>query len=456
MSSDNTITTPQHIGQLAEAARDSRATNAQPQRAGDQKLSQPRILPWLHQTNAAMSHDFCPWANRWVYWLKKPLYCLLLAIGLSLICGIFLSPAVLLLTAILAVITGMGVLLPWLAVRGIDVHMTFDIRRSRVGQPVLVRLRVCNRWPWPVWGLSLVKGFALREGSDTEEGVSLARVPGWTTIEYSWPFVPRVRGRYPLSEPEVESGFPFGMYRAARHATVDGHVIVWPKTVTLSGLPDAADLRSSDDQLADRRVGEFGDMLGTRLFREGDSLRRVHWAQTARMQTLIVSERQAPATSSVRVTVDLDPASHPQCDGQHRTAEDSIELAVRVAASICESLHRQHCRIELQLGRHLIAAGESIAGFQRIMDTLSAAAMEELTTSQRAASQMTAFGIAVTTPMGVRWRSRQLQNHHVISVADDSALQQSVETGFTWISLHGRIDVETTLPRLWKGACNAR
>ena len=75
MSSDNTITTPQHIGQLAEAARDSRATNAQPQRAGDQKLSQPRILPWLHQTNAAMSHDFCPWANRWVYWLKKPLYC---------------------------------------------------------------------------------------------------------------------------------------------------------------------------------------------------------------------------------------------------------------------------------------------------------------------------------------------------------------------------------------------
>ena len=437
-------------------ARGSGTSRTTLQAADNSSSDQPRILPWLHQTNAAMSHDFCPWANRWIYWLKKPFYCLLLAMGLSLICGIFLSPAVLLLTAILAVITGMGVLLPWLAVRGIDVHLTFDIRRSRVGQPVLVRLRVRNRWPWPVWGLSLVKGFALREDSDTEEGISLACVPGWTTIEYSWPFVPRMRGRYPLSEPEVESGFPFGMYRAARHATVDGHVIVWPQTITLSGLPDAADLRSSDDQFADRRVGEFGDMLGTRLFREGDSLRRVHWAQTARMQTLIVCERQAPATSSVRITLDLDPASHPQCDSPQRDVDDSVELSVRVAASICESLHRQHCRLELQLGRHLLTAGEAVASFHRVMDTLAVAALQETTTSLHATGAMTAFGIAVTTPIGVRWRGRQLLNQHVITVADESAFQQSPESGSVWISLHGRSAVDTTLPQLWKGACNAR
>ncbi len=415
------------------------------------------LVPLLKKTNTALNHDFCPWANRWLYWLKRPIWSLVLATGLSLICGIFLKTEALFITAILLLITGIGVLMPWLAMRGIDAHLTFDIRRSRVGQPVLVRLRVRNRWPWPVWGLSVVRGFALREATDTAEGVSLARVPGWATVEYSWPFVPQIRGMYPLTTPAIETGFPFGLYRAARTATVDGHVVVWPKTVTLSGLPDAADTRQSDEQLADRRVGEFGDMLGTRAFRQGDSLRRVHWAQTARQQQLIVCERQAPATTSVRVTLDVALASHPNCDASERHANDSVELAVQVAASVCESLNRQHCRIELVLNDQLFVAGESTAGFHRLMDVLAQAKLGETTSTHNRRRVATAnFGITVTTPMGLRWRGRQLSGQHTISVSDGSTMQQSLPTTGAWISLEESQDVEAVLPRRWKGACDVR
>ncbi len=31
-------------------------------------------LPLLQHTNFALHRDFCPWANRWVYWLKRPLW----------------------------------------------------------------------------------------------------------------------------------------------------------------------------------------------------------------------------------------------------------------------------------------------------------------------------------------------------------------------------------------------
>jgi hypothetical protein len=121
-----------------------------------------QLLQWLQRTNTALSHDFCPGANRWVYWLKSPLWSLLLASGISLLCGVFLKTEALFITAILLVIAAVGVALPWLAMRGIDVHLTFDARRGRVGQAVLVRLRVRNRWPWPIWGLSLMRGFAVR------------------------------------------------------------------------------------------------------------------------------------------------------------------------------------------------------------------------------------------------------------------------------------------------------
>ena len=416
-----------------------------------------RILPMLQQTNSALNHDFCPWANRWVHWLKRPIWSLVLATGLSLACGIFLKTEALFITAILLLIVGIGVSLPWLAMRGIDMHLTFDIRRSRVGQPVLVRLRVRNRWPWPVWGLSVVRGFALRVATDTEEGVSMARVPGWATVEYSWSFVPKIRGMYPLTAPEVETGFPFGLYRAARKATVDGHVVVWPKTVMLSGLPDAAETRQSDEQLADRRVGDFGDMLGTRPFRQGDSLRRVHWAQTARQQELIVCDRQAPATTAVRVTLDVDPGSHPNCDSSERHANDTMELAVQVAASVCESLHRQHCRIELVLHDQLLVAGESAAGFYRMMDAVAQATLADRTPTlnhRRVAAAN--FGITVTTPMGLRWRGRQLSGQHTISVSDGSTMQQALPTTGAWISLGEPKDVEAVLPRRWKGACDVR
>ena len=123
-----------------------------------------RRLVFLHRLNAALSSDFCPRANRYIYWLKNPFWILVLATAGSIVCGIMLIPFVFGLTATLVAVTGVGVLLPWISIRGIDCRVSFDIQRTRVGLPVLVRLTVRNRWPMPVWGLSLIRGFAVDTG----------------------------------------------------------------------------------------------------------------------------------------------------------------------------------------------------------------------------------------------------------------------------------------------------
>ncbi len=452
--------------------------------ASEQASLADRILIRLRDTSNALNYDFCPWANRWCYWLKNPFWCLILATGISTVCGIMVKTEAFFLTALLALITLVGVLLPWMTMRGVDAHLTFDIRRSRVGKPVIVRLRVRNRWPWPVWGLSIVRGFAIHDHMDSREGVSLARVPGWSTVEYSWQFVPQRRGMYPLSTPQIETGFPFGLYRACRSAEVDGHVIVWPKTVSLQGMPDSSGSDHTDGALADRRVGEFGDMLGTRPFRNGDSLRRVHWSQTARQQSLIVCERQAPAMTSVRIVLDCDAASHPipvQSANENRSEEfwqeqDSFELCVSVAASICESLNRQHARVELVIGDQLLVAGESVGSLHKLMDTFAMASRQS--PSRRLASRRTGddFRIAVTTPLGLQRLGQQLAGQHVVCVEDVAAedaaaigraarstAEDRVNIGSStgrrvgsraWLHLRGSQSVAAELPRLWKGACH--
>ena len=105
----------------------------------------------LHKLNSALSSDFCSWANRYVYWLKNPFWVLVLAIAGSITCGVFLNPLVFALTAVLVTVTAAGVVLPCVAIRGIDCRVAFDVQRTRVGNPAIVRLIVRNRLPVPVW-----------------------------------------------------------------------------------------------------------------------------------------------------------------------------------------------------------------------------------------------------------------------------------------------------------------
>jgi uncharacterized protein (DUF58 family) len=428
-----------------------------------------RVFNTLRLANSALNHDFCPNANRFVYWLKNPFWVLVLAIGLSLTCGLFLSPSALFITGILALLAGIGICMPWLVIKGIRAKVTFDVRRSRVGQPVLVRLRVQNRWPFPVWGLSLVRGFAVNTSSDSREGVSLARVSGWASVEFTWSFTPQIRGVYPLIAPEIETAFPFGLYRAARKTAVEGHLVVWPSTVMLEGLPDTTESRQSDDQLADRRVGDFGDMLGTRAFRQGDSLRRIHWAQSARHQRLIVCERQAPATSSVMVTVDTAVSSHPEVNSERRRIDDSFELLISTAASICESLHRQHCTVTLAIGEQRIVSGESAVSFSRLMDGLAQATLRNEEPRSRRKIDAAGFGIAVTTTAGLAQSSAKCSGWHVVTVDPDvdggeellssrsaTAGNSTSRGSRIWIGIQGLAGLRSGLPQRWKGACNVR
>ena len=393
----------------------------------------------LRKVNSALSTDFCPGANRYVYWLKSPFWVLVLATFGSILCGVFLNPLVFVLTATLVAVTGAGVILPWVAVRGIDCRVAFDVQRTRVGQPAMIRLTVRNRWPVPVWGLSLIRGFTADADSSPEgdEGVALARVPGWSTVEYSWAFEPRRRGVYPNDVAEVETGFPFGLFRAKKQASVDGQLIAWPQTVRLDGMPDAAESDQTEELCSDRRAGEFGDVMGTRPFRNGDSLRRVHWSQTARQQTLIVTERQAPAMTSVRLAVDNSQAVHAS-----DSPDETIDLCVTAAASLCESLHRQHARVELALGNELFVVGEGAAGFNRAMDALAMATVDS-TAKLAPLARSQGFEIRVTTATGA-----------VARVPRQIVVGQHERASAAWIELDSHDSVMNRFPDLWRRACH--
>lgn len=328
-------------------------------------ISADRGRKWLDQLHHGLNHDFCPWANKWVYWLKHPFWIVLTAAFTAALCGLFVGPTVLAFGAALILILLLGVLWPWLSLRGVHGQIRFLHSRGRAGELVPVEIELTNLWPWPVWGLELARGF-YRTPDEGANGVALSWIAGWSTTRLTWNFQPTLRGVYPLDTPQLESGFPFGLYRARRTLAVQNELIVWPRSIALDAMPDAVEIESREDRTSDRRAGDVGDMLGTRWFRQGDSLRRVHWAQSARQGRLIVCERQTPVSCALRIVLDLHPRHHADV-GQI----NSLESLLSIAASLLESLHRQHATLECVIGRETLRIGRSAADLKWCLDALS-------------------------------------------------------------------------------------
>ena len=123
-----------------------------------------------------LTYDFCPWANRFVYWVREPIGFLGVAGLVALCCAMFLSAFAWMAVAGVAVVLVLGTIWPWVALRGLEARLTWESPRAREGESAQVRLTMRNRCPWPVWGITVRGGFR-EDGAST----ALARVGGLRT-----------------------------------------------------------------------------------------------------------------------------------------------------------------------------------------------------------------------------------------------------------------------------------
>jgi uncharacterized protein (DUF58 family) len=103
-----------------------------------------------------------------------------------------------------------------------------------------------------------------------------------------------------------------------------------------------------------------------RPFREGDSLRSIHWAQTARRETLIVCERQSKAQQTVVVNVGV---SDKRPTDLLERAND--EWLIRIAGSICKEFISHSWGVQLQIADRVAVVEAGQKGIATIMDLLA-------------------------------------------------------------------------------------
>ncbi|MCB0194060.1 MAG: DUF58 domain-containing protein [Anaerolineae bacterium] len=151
------------------------------------------------------------------------------------------------------------------------------------------------------------------------------------------------RGFYSFDALTLRSKGAFGLFRSRYTLTVPGELLIYPQFYPLKRLRLLEHRGFTDRQSL--RVGQGSDIIGTREYRSGDSMRHIHWRSTARLGSLVVKELSDQDQLTLTVVLDLS------VDGQVNEGKFStFEIAVRLAATFGH--YADHHNIPFRLVGH--------------------------------------------------------------------------------------------------------
>lgn len=142
----------------------------------------------------------------------------------------------------------------------------------------------------------------------------------------------QTRGVYRIGPAVINTGDPFGLFRLELNCPDTDSLLIYPRVLQLPGL---ALPRGSASGVDRRRQTLMGELPGAsvREYRQGDSLRHIHWRSSAHRGELTVRELELEPAGDVWLVLDLHDAAH---SGQSDAS--TFEYAIMVAASAAAAL----------------------------------------------------------------------------------------------------------------------
>jgi uncharacterized protein (DUF58 family) len=175
-----------------------------------------------------------------------------------------------------------------------------------------------------------------------------------------------VRGRYLVGPVTMRLTDPLGLCEVAQSFTSTDTLVVTPAVWALPPIRLGSGTGSSGDSRLRAAATSGEDDLGTREYRHGDDLRRIHWRSTARAGELMVRREEQPWQAQALLVLDNRlPAHHGDGPGS------SFEYACSAAASVGIQLLRNNFTLLLDRGEGVQLVSGPDAGDGVLLDELA-------------------------------------------------------------------------------------
>jgi uncharacterized protein (DUF58 family) len=201
------------------------------------------------------------------------------------------------------------------------------------------------------------------------EEATLAVDPGGAA-RVSLSFDPRRRGRYELPSLGVARTDAFGLFRTRAQWLAGETVLVYPRYFTFGELPLPLGRRYQPGGIPlASEVGDSLEFVGTREYRPGDPLRKIHWRSWARRGEPVVMEHQEEYFSRLALVLDTFLPRRPRPRERER-----FEAAISVLASLTDHFSRSEEVVDvLAAGPDLyeVSTGRSLGYLDNVLDVLA-------------------------------------------------------------------------------------
>ena len=269
---------------------------------------------------------------------------------------------------VLLLVAGICFVWAWFNLRGIDIQVTRDANRGQVGGYLAGKVSIINHTRSPKSWLEVAEATG-PSANTSGRGLALVQeqVRSWRINTYL-----TKRGVYRSGQVRLISQDPFGLFRLRRDF-VDPHpYIVFPAVEPLPDLDVRFAGLPSDSRSTRHWEQITTDVSSIRPYVEGDSMRRIHWPYTARMNELMVKVFDTGLSAEAWVLLDMHQTSHYGVDLDE--VNNTEELSVTVAASIVDQLMNQSMPVGLAVNGdqdHISKPDSSPEQRGRLMETLS-------------------------------------------------------------------------------------
>ena len=178
---------------------------------------------------------------------------------------------------------------------------------------------------------------------------------------------PLRRGMMKFSDIRAELPDPFGFFQRRRPTlNEEEEVLVIPKRYHLPNLDlgGRSEVKTGADTSSTVK-GEGGEFMGLREYREGDSLRKIHWKAWARTGQPIVKEFEELRFPRYGLVLDTS---------LKETGPDMLEEAISVAASFVSTMEKESCLLDLMFVHEepqVYTAGRGVARTDHLMEVLA-------------------------------------------------------------------------------------
>ncbi|MGQ0623148.1 MAG: DUF58 domain-containing protein [Sporichthyaceae bacterium] len=209
-----------------------------------------------------------------------------------------------------------------------------DPVRVPVGEEARITLELENSSLVPT-GLLLAED-SVAPSMNTRPRFVLDRLESHGRREVYYRVRSEVRGRFPIGPLKVRLTDPFGMCEITRSFAGTDDLIVVPVVQHLPFVVLGGEWSGGSDSHPSSIPSAGEDDIGTREYRHGDPLHRVHWRSTARRGELMVRREEHPRQTQATLILDARVNAHV---GSGLTS--SLEWAISAAASLSVHLIRR-------------------------------------------------------------------------------------------------------------------